>query len=81
MSPRVIGASLRAALLITVLGGGAMAGTPINSTRYLHRLQVERAVKIGGADFRLFVADEVFYDWSVDSWTRNRFAVGVGQVA
>ncbi|MDQ3253873.1 MAG: DUF2490 domain-containing protein, partial [Acidobacteriota bacterium] len=53
--------------------------TPTNSTRYRNRLQVERAVKIGGADFRLFVADEVFYDWSVDSWTRNRFAVGMGR--
>jgi len=53
--------------------------TPTNSTRYRNRLQVERAVKIGGADFRLFVADEVFYDLSVDSWTRNRFAVGVGR--
>ena len=53
--------------------------TPTNSTRYRNRLQVERAVKIGGADLRLFVADEVFYDWSVDSWTRNRFAVGMGR--
>ena len=24
----------------------------------------------------LFVADEVFYDWVVNRWVRNRFSVG-----
>jgi len=25
----------------------------------------------------LFASDEVFYDWSVDDWVRNRFAAGI----
>jgi hypothetical protein len=24
----------------------------------------------------LFIGDEVFYDWSIDRWVRNRFATG-----
>jgi hypothetical protein len=24
----------------------------------------------------LYVADEVFYDWSIDRWVRNRFTFG-----
>jgi hypothetical protein len=24
----------------------------------------------------LYIADEVFYDWSLDRWVRNRFIVG-----
>ncbi|MEJ7712427.1 MAG: hypothetical protein WKF84_21880 [Pyrinomonadaceae bacterium] len=28
----------------------------------------------------MFVADEVFYDWSVDDWVRNRFTIGVSKV-
>jgi hypothetical protein len=28
----------------------------------------------------LFVGDEVFYDWTVDRWVRNRFAAGASKV-
>jgi hypothetical protein len=28
----------------------------------------------------LFVGDEVFYDWSIDRWVRNRFSVGGSKV-
>jgi len=28
----------------------------------------------------LFVADEIFYDWFVNRWVRNRFSVGVSKV-
>lgn len=51
----------------------------INSTRYRNRLQVSHPIKIGGADLQLFVSDEVFYDWAVNAWVRNRFAVGVSR--
>jgi hypothetical protein len=49
----------------------------INSTRYRNRLQVEHPIKIGKATMQVFASDEVFYDWSVNNWVRNRFAVGV----
>lgn len=52
----------------------------INSTRYRNRLQVEHPV--GPSEWRLslYVADEVFYDWSVDRWVRNRFSAGGSKV-
>ena len=46
------------------------------STRYRHRFQVEHPIGSDEWNLSLFVADEVFYDWSVDRWVRNRFAVG-----
>jgi Protein of unknown function (DUF2490) len=48
----------------------------ISSTRYRNRLQVEHPVGPPKWALSLFVADEVFYDWSIDRWVRNRFAVG-----
>jgi len=48
----------------------------INSTRYRNRLQVEHLVGPKEWGLSLYVADEVFYDWSVDRWVRNRFTVG-----
>ena len=52
----------------------------INSTRYRNKLQVEHP--LGAKDWQLswFVADEVFYDWSVNRWVRNRFSAGVIKV-
>ena len=52
----------------------------INSTRYRNRLQVEHPVGSAKLGLSLFVADEVFYDWSVDRWVRNRFTVGGSKV-
>jgi len=48
----------------------------ISSTRYRNRLLVEHPVGPSKWGLSLFVGDEVFYDWSVDRWVRNRFAVG-----
>lgn len=28
----------------------------------------------------LFVAEELFYDWAVDRWVRNRFSIGASKV-
>lgn len=51
---------------------------PRNSTRYRNRLQFELPIKqIKGA--KLFVSDEIFYDWSLKRWPRNRFTAGVGK--
>lgn len=46
------------------------------STRYRNRFQVEHPVGPSKRGFSLYVADEVFYDWSIDRWVRNRFTVG-----
>lgn len=48
----------------------------ITSTRYRNRLQIEHPVGPAKWGLSLFVADEVFYDWAIDRWVRNRFAVG-----
>jgi hypothetical protein len=46
------------------------------STRYRNRFQVEHAIGTKDWQLSLYVADEVFYDWSVNRWVRNRFSVG-----
>jgi len=48
----------------------------INSTRYRNRFQVEHAVGSDKLHLSLYLADEVFYDWSINRWVRNRFTVG-----
>lgn len=48
-----------------------------DSTRYRNRLLISVPVKISGVDLKLIASDEVFYDWSVNAWSRNRFSVGV----
>lgn len=52
---------------------------PEDSTRYRNRLQLERPVRLGRSDVRLYVATEVFYDWSVRAWRRNRFFAGASR--
>jgi hypothetical protein len=52
---------------------------PVNSWRYRNRLQIERTFKPRKFEFRLFASDEIFYDFSVKDWVRNRFTVGVGK--
>jgi len=46
------------------------------STRYRNRFQVEHPMGRDKWGLSLYVADEVFYDWAVDRWVRNRFTVG-----
>ena len=52
----------------------------ITSTRYRNRLQVEHQVGRAELGLSLYVADEVFYDWSLNRWPRNRFTVGGSKV-
>jgi hypothetical protein len=52
----------------------------VKTTRYRNRFQVERSVGTDKLALSLFVSDEVFYDWSVDRWVRNRFSVGGSKV-
>ena len=50
------------------------------ATRYRNRFLVEHPVGPDNLGLSLFVGDEVFYDWTVDRWVRNRFAVGASKV-
>jgi hypothetical protein len=52
----------------------------INSTRYRNRLQVEHPVGPAKLGLSLFVADEFFYDWSLNRWPRNRIIAGGSKV-
>jgi hypothetical protein len=51
----------------------------VEATRYRNRLQLDYPVRVGKTELTLFVSDEVFFDWSVDEWVRNRFAAGVSK--
>jgi hypothetical protein len=44
--------------------------------RYRIRGQIEHPITVKNFKFTGYVSDEVFYDWSVNRWVRNRFAVG-----
>jgi hypothetical protein len=52
--------------------------TPLNSTRYRNRLLFDLPLK-KFYDTRFFASNEVFYDWSLKRWPRNRFAAGLGK--
>jgi hypothetical protein len=52
----------------------------VKSTRYRNRLQLEHPIGGDKLGLSLFISDEVFYDWIVDRWVRNRFAVGATKV-
>src|SRR5689334_9020811 len=49
---------------------------PVDAWRYRNRLRLEHPFQINRAKFTWFVSDEVFYDWSLHDWVRNRAAVG-----
>ncbi|MGA9997229.1 MAG: DUF2490 domain-containing protein [Pyrinomonadaceae bacterium] len=51
----------------------------VNATRYRNRLQFEHPVKLADQKLTFFTADEVFYDWSVNLWVRNRFTAGLSK--
>ena len=49
----------------------------VDAWRYRNAVLIEHLFKIGKTQFTLGVGDEVFYDWSLHGWVRNRFATGV----
>ncbi len=57
-----------------------MRNSGLKQTRYRQRLQVDHPVGEKDWQLSLYVADEVFYDWLFDSWSRNRFTVGATKV-
>jgi len=52
----------------------------LKSTRYRNRFQVDHPVGPKKWNLSVFVSEEVFYDWSVDRWVRNRAAIGGSKV-
>ena len=48
----------------------------LKANRYRNRFQVDHPVGNKDWQLSLFVADEVFYDWFVERWVRNRFLIG-----
>lgn len=48
----------------------------LKAWRYRNRFQIEHPIGPDKLGLSLFVSDEVFYDWAVDRWVRNRFSVG-----
>lgn len=52
----------------------------LKTTRYRNRFQVAHPVGAKEWQLSLFVSEEVFYDWTVDRWVRNRFSVGGSKV-
>lgn len=52
----------------------------VDAWRYRNRIQLEHPFRIRKAKFTWLVSDEVFYDWSLRDWVRNRFAVGASHV-
>jgi hypothetical protein len=53
---------------------------PINSTRYRNRLQIEHPIGSDKTKWSVFVSDEVFYDWLVNDWVRNRIQIGASRI-
>lgn len=49
----------------------------VNAWRYRNRVQLEHPFQFDKKKFTWFVSDEVFYDWSLHVWPRNRFSAGV----
>ena len=48
----------------------------VDAWRYRNRVRLEHPFKLGKTKFNWFISDEIFYDWSVNDWVRNRAAIG-----
>jgi len=49
----------------------------VDAWRYRNRIQIEHPFQIDKKKFTWFVSDEVFYDWSLHVWPRNRASAGI----
>lgn len=52
----------------------------VNAWRYRNAVLIEHPFKIGKTKFTFTIGDEVFYDWSLHDWVRNRFQAGASHV-
>jgi Protein of unknown function (DUF2490) len=48
----------------------------VDAWRYRNRVRLEHPFQIDKTKFTWFISDEVFYDWSLHDWVRNRAAIG-----
>lgn len=48
----------------------------VDAWRYRNRIRLERPFQINKTKFTWFISEEVFYDWSLNDWVRNRAAIG-----
>ena len=48
----------------------------VDAWRYRNRVRLEHPFQINKHKFNWFISDEVFYDWSLNDWVRNRAAIG-----
>jgi uncharacterized protein DUF2490 len=48
----------------------------VDAWRYRNRIQLEHPFTIRKVKLTGFVSEEVFYDWSLHNWVRNRFQLG-----
>ena len=51
----------------------------VDATRYRNRFQVEHPIGPKRMNLSLLLSEEVFYDWSVNDWVRNRFGIGISR--
>jgi hypothetical protein len=49
----------------------------VDAWRYRNRIQLDHPFQINKKKFTWFVSDEVFYDWSLHVWPRNRASAGI----
>jgi hypothetical protein len=49
----------------------------VDAWRYRNRTQIEHPFTMNKKKFTWFLSDEVFYDWSLRVWPRNRLSGGV----
>jgi len=47
------------------------------TTRYRNRVRLTYPLRSFNGGMNIFLSEEVFYDWRLNSWFRNRMAVGV----
>src|SRR5262245_16128572 len=47
------------------------------TTRYRNRVRLAYPLRSFNGGMNIFLSEEVFYDWRLNSWFRNRMAVGV----
>ena len=49
----------------------------IDAWRYRNRVQLDHPFMIGKTKFSWLLSDEIFYDWSLHTWPRNRASAGI----
>lgn len=51
-----------------------------DSTRYRQKFLVEHPLGRDSMKLSVIIGDEIYYDWSINVWPRNRFQAGISKV-